>query len=159
MSEILSMPQEHKFHIFSPPCNILYIIFCNWNRSKRWKTLRKGWELGICCTGSGSFRPLSPPPPPPSVTICHNENWRQAVSSFCIKVFFFFSHYFCFLQSYYSNLLWDINPAFSAIHRFKKQAFFCYFCGRTWIKKFWSGNGKMWQHEFSLVKNSTPKLP
>ena len=37
MSEILSLPQEHKSHIFTPPCNILYLLYEFY--------LPQGWEL------------------------------------------------------------------------------------------------------------------
>ena len=36
--EILFLPLEHKIHIFSPPCNILYIIiFKIWNEQEAGK--------------------------------------------------------------------------------------------------------------------------
>ena len=40
-SEILFWPREHKIHIFSPPCNVLFIIWRNqFNKSKR----RQSWR-------------------------------------------------------------------------------------------------------------------
>ena len=40
-SEILFLPREHKIHIFSPPCNVIFIIWRNQiNKSKR----RESWR-------------------------------------------------------------------------------------------------------------------
>ena len=34
--EILLLPLEHKIHIFSPPCNILYLVNSDWsNKTKQ----------------------------------------------------------------------------------------------------------------------------
>ena len=81
--EILFLPLEHKIHIFSLPCNILYIfLLCRWTPS----TANQNWRQ---YTKDAKFKDLGTDEYAMAVLIYHDVSVLFVICFFHFRVFWF----------------------------------------------------------------------